>query len=88
MAKLGKLGKTEERILDRLRTHGTYAASRSSGSGAHGGDLTGGTRAFDACLKLVERGIAVKVGDIVRYTVWHRGNAEYCADITIRRNDP
>lgn len=83
-----KLTKTEQKILDHMtKRHGRYGATKSHGRGAHGGNIFNeGAQEFNACRKLVARGLVEQVGDIYHHTVYHNssGYSVRCAEIVIK----
>jgi hypothetical protein len=76
--------KTEQKILDHLSIYRTFSACRYYGHGPEGGRVRGGGREFDACLKLVNRGLAIQLGDIYRHVEYRSGYGVHCAEVSIR----
>jgi hypothetical protein len=78
-----KLTITEQRIFDRIQSRGHYSAVSSQGLGPEGGRRKDGGREFDACRKLVTKGLAVQIGDIHYHTITKAGYSEHCSEISI-----
>jgi hypothetical protein len=81
-----KLTKTEQMILDHMnRRNGRYSATVSYGHKAGGGCIPlNGMREFNACQKLVERGLAELACPISRHQFSQHGWTEFSTDISIK----
>ena len=81
-----KLTKTEQRILDHMRRrYGHYGATVASGTGPDGGRIANeGLREFNACKRLVARGLAELRVPTRFFTVIRAGYGVHCTEISIQ----
>jgi len=83
---LPPLTKTEQAILDTLKTHKRYTATMVGGQGPHGGRKSSGVREYLACRKLIDRGL-VEFVKTDREMLPERGYTIHLYDITIAQKD-